>query len=112
MRAWLGPGRHKLRRQNLPVIDHEFLDSFRLSIGNKPARYAKLLHDLPPGLSEWAVHPGLGNKESQAVDPDGWRVRWTDYQFLTSPHASDLLQQEGIAVIDYRTIQQAWSQTQ
>jgi predicted glycoside hydrolase/deacetylase ChbG (UPF0249 family) len=27
MRAWLDPGRHKLRRQNLPVIDHKFLDS-------------------------------------------------------------------------------------
>ena len=35
------------------------------------------------------------------IDP-GWRVRRTDYEFLTSPVAS-------IVVIDYRTIQQAWS---
>ena len=111
MRAWLSPGRQKLRRQGLPAVDHDFLDSFRLDTGTKPARYAALLHDLPPGLTEWAVHPGLGNEQSQATDPGGWRVRWTDYQFLTSPQAKQLLQQEGIAVIDYRTIQLAWSQT-
>jgi len=111
MRAWLSPGRQKLRRQGLPTVDHQFLDSFRLDIDTKPARYAALLHDLPPGLTEWAVHPSLGDEQSQALDPDGWRVRWTDYQFLTSPQAKELLQQEGIAVIDYRAIQLAWSQT-
>ncbi len=111
MRAWLSPGRQKLRRQGLPTVDHQFLDSFRLDIDTKPARYAALLHDLPPGITEWAVHPSLGDEQSQALDPDGWRVRWTDYQFLTSPQAKELLQQEGIAVIDYRAIQLAWSQT-
>jgi hypothetical protein len=108
VRIWLDPGRRKLRRQGVPVVDHEFLDSFRLDLDGKPARYAELLRSLPAGLSEWAVHPGLGNEESQAIDP-GWRVRRTDYEFLTSPQARELLQQERIVVIDYRTIQQAWS---
>jgi chitin disaccharide deacetylase len=111
MRAWLGPGRQELRRQGLPAVDHDFLDSFRLDTATKPAQYAALLHDLPPGLTEWAVHPGLASEQAQAIDPDGWRVRWTDYQFLTSPQAKELLQQQGIIVIDYRTIQLAWSQT-
>jgi chitin disaccharide deacetylase len=108
VRVWLEPGRQKLRRRGLPVVDHEFLDSFRLDIDGKPARYAELLRDLPAGLSEWAVHPALGNEESQAIDP-GWRVRRTDYEFLTSPQAHELLRQERITVIDYRTIQQAWT---
>jgi len=69
-----------------------------------------LLRDLPVGLSEWAVHPSLGNEESQAID-GGWRVRRTDYEFLTSPEARELLRQEGIVVIDYRPLQQVWSQT-
>jgi hypothetical protein len=56
------------------------------------------------------VHPGPGNQESQALDPDGWRVRHTDYEFLTSPAARGILQEEGITVIDYSTIQQAWRQ--
>ncbi|MGW1163792.1 hypothetical protein ACWD48_37645 [Streptomyces sp. NPDC002519] len=68
-----------------------------------------MLRDLPAGLNERAVHPSLGDEESQAVD-DGWLVRRTDYEFLTSPQARDVLRQEDIRVIDYRTIQQLWSQ--
>src|SRR6266568_3623414 len=108
VRAWLEPARHKLRQRNLPVVDHDFLDSFRLDIDGKPGRYAELLRALPPGLSEWAVHPALGDEQSQMIDP-GWRVRRTDYEFLTSPVASTLVRDERIVVIDYRTIQQAWS---
>ncbi|MFC5000642.1 polysaccharide deacetylase family protein [Dactylosporangium cerinum] len=108
VRAWLDPARRKLRHRGLPVVDHDFLDSFSLDLDGKAARYAQLLRDLPAGLSEWAVHPGLGTEEAQAVDPDGWRVRQTDYEFLTSPEARDILQQEGIVVTDHRSIQQAW----
>ena len=107
-RAWLDPARRKLRQRGLPSVDHEFLDSFGLDIDGKSGRYAKLLHDLPAGLSEWAVHPALGDEQSQMVDP-GWRVRRTDYDFLTSPQANALLENERIVVIDYRTIQRAWS---
>jgi predicted glycoside hydrolase/deacetylase ChbG (UPF0249 family) len=108
VRVWLEPGREPLRRQGLPVVDHDFLDSFRLDLDGKQARYAGLLREVPPGLSEWAVHPGLGNDEARAIDPGGWRVRRTDYEFLTSPAAREILRQEGITVIDYRAIQQAW----
>jgi chitin disaccharide deacetylase len=111
VRVWLEPGRHTSRRRGLPVVDHDFLDSFRLDIDGKAAAYAGLLRDLPVGLSEWAVHPGLGNEQAQAIDP-GWRVRRTDYEFLTSPQARELIQHERIVVTDYRIIQQAWSRTE
>jgi len=110
VRVWLDPGRQRLRQRGLPVIDQPFLDSFSLGIDGKSAQYAQLLRDLPVGLNEWAVHPGLGNQESQAID-GGWRVRRTDYEFLISPQARALLQQEGIIVIDYRPLQQVWSWT-
>lgn len=108
VRARLEPARRKLRQRGLPAVDHQFLDSFRLGTDGKSARYAKLLHDLPAGLSEWAVHPALGDEQSQMIDP-GWRVRRTDYDFLTSPQATALLDNERIVVIDYRTIRRAWS---
>jgi chitin disaccharide deacetylase len=110
VRVWLEPGRQKMRQQGLPVTDNEFLDSFSLDIDHKPTRYAQLLRDLPAGLSEWAVHPSVGSEESQAID-SGWRVRRTDYEFLTSTEARQLLEQEGVPVIDYRTIQRVWSQS-
>lgn len=111
VRVWLEPGRRKLRRRGLPVVDHEFVDSFALDVDGKAARYAELLRDLPPGLSEWAVHPGLDDEESRAVDPGGWRVRCTDYEFLTSPEAAEIVRQEGIVLADYRPVQQVWSRT-
>ncbi|WP_327246690.1 polysaccharide deacetylase family protein [Streptomyces sp. NBC_01320] len=111
VRIWLEPGRRKLRRQGLPVTDRPFLDSFALDIDGKPARYAGLLRTLPTGLSEWAVHPGLGNEEAQAIEPDGWRVRRTDYEFLVSPEAREILQEEGIVVIDYQPLQEKWART-
>jgi predicted glycoside hydrolase/deacetylase ChbG (UPF0249 family) len=106
-RVWLEPGRRRMRLRGLPVVDHDFLDSFSLDLDGKATRYAELLRDLPAGLNEWAVHPGLGDEESQAID-GGWRVRSSDHEFLTSPEARDLLRREEIVVIDYRTIQQAW----
>lgn len=110
VRVWREPGRQKLRARGLPVDDHELMDSFRLDLDGKPARYAWLLRELPPGLNEWAVHAGLGNEEAQAID-GGWRVRSTDYEFLTSAQANQILQQEGIVLVDYRAVQQVWSRT-
>ncbi|WP_043473841.1 polysaccharide deacetylase family protein [Kitasatospora sp. MBT66] len=108
VRVWLDPGRRTMRERGLPVTDNDFLDSFSLGLEGKAERYARMLRDLPAGLNEWAVHPGLGDEESQAVD-GGRSVRRTDYEFLTSQQARDVLQQEDIAVIDYRTVQQVWS---
>lgn len=110
VRVWLEPARQRVRRRGLPVTDNDFLDSFALDLDGKAARYARLLRELPPGLSEWAVHPALGGEQSRAIDPAGWLVRRTDYEFLTSPKARELVQREGITVIDYRPIQHAWSQ--
>lgn len=106
VRVWLDPAQRKMRRLGLPVVDNDFLDSFAIDLAGKPARFARLLRELPAGLSEWAVHPSTGGE--RAVDA-GWRVRRSDYEFLTSPETRELLRHERIAVIDYRRIQQAWS---
>jgi predicted glycoside hydrolase/deacetylase ChbG (UPF0249 family) len=110
VRVWLEPGRAAMRRRGLPVVDNDFLDSFSLDLDGKAARYAQLLHDLPPGLGEWAVHPGLGDPQAQA-DDSGWLVRQSDHEFLTSSLAREILREEGISVIDYRAIQQVWRLT-
>jgi predicted glycoside hydrolase/deacetylase ChbG (UPF0249 family) len=60
-RVWLEPSRRTVRQLGLPVVDHDFLDSFSLDVETKASRYLQLLHELPAGLSEWAVHPGLGD---------------------------------------------------
>ncbi|MCZ4119951.1 polysaccharide deacetylase family protein [Streptomyces sp. H39-S7] len=110
VRVWLPPGLRRVRHRGLPVIDNGFLDSFSLSIGGKAARYEQLLRDLPAGLNEWAVHPGTSGRRPHVVDHDQL-VRGTDYAFLMSSRAHDVLRHEGIVVIDYRVVQRIWSDT-
>ncbi|MFD3380692.1 MULTISPECIES: carbohydrate deacetylase [unclassified Streptomyces] len=106
VRVWGEAGRQRVR--GLPVVDHDFLDSFSLPLDGKAERYARLLRELPVGLSEWAVHPGLGDAESRVVEPGGWRVRQGDYEFLVSAGARELLREEGVFVIDYRGVREGW----
>ena len=98
----------QLQAGGLPTNDHDLLDSFRLPIPGKPAHYAQLLRELPPGLTEWAVHPGLAGPELAAMQPDGVEVRQTDYDFWMSPEAQAIVQEEGITLLDYRPLQAAW----
>jgi len=100
----------KLHGEGLPTNEHRLLDSYRLDTANKSATYARMLREIPVGLSEWAVHPGLDHDEMRAVEPASWQVRYTDYQFFTSPEARDIIEQEGIILLDYRPMQAIWRQ--
>ena len=97
------------RRAGLPATDHGVLDSFRLDTAGKAARYAQLVRALPAGLSEWAVHPSLGDAEAQALHPERWQVRKADFDFLISREARAILDEEGIVLVDYRPLQQLWA---
>jgi predicted glycoside hydrolase/deacetylase ChbG (UPF0249 family) len=96
------------RRSGLPANDHEVLDSCRLDPADKPACYVRLLRDLPAGLSEWAVHPGLGDAEARTLWPTRWRIRESDLDFLVSRQARDVLDEEGIVLLDFRSLQTVW----
>lgn len=99
----------RCQSEGLPTNDYDVLDSYRLDTVDKSARYEQLVRALPAGLSEWAVHPGLGNAEARALEPDTWQVRRTDFDFLISQEAHDRLDEEGIVVLDYRALQKFWS---
>jgi chitin disaccharide deacetylase len=98
----------KLQSQGLPTNDFDFLDSYMLDPLTKSARYAQLLHELPAGLSEWAVHPGLDNAELMAIEPDSRHFRQADFDFFTSQEAQELVKKEGITLLDYRALQAVW----
>ena len=105
-RSWI----EKVQGQGLPTNDYDFLDSYLLDPVTKAAYYAELLHNLPVGLSEWAVHPGLDNPELLAIEPDGNHIRQTDFDFLTSQQAKDIVKEEGIILLDYRALQDVWKE--
>jgi predicted glycoside hydrolase/deacetylase ChbG (UPF0249 family) len=99
-----------VQAQGLPVNDYDFLDSYGFDTATKSATFTRLLRELPAGLNEWAVHPGIGNSELQAIEPQGWQVRQADFEFVTSPEAREVIQQEGIILLDYKPIQELWKQ--
>ncbi len=99
----------KLQHQGLPCNDYDFLDSYLLDPVKKPAHYAQLLHALPFGLSEWAVHPGLDNAELLTLEPAGNHERQTDFDFWTSQRAKDIIEEEEITLLDYRALQAVWN---
>jgi hypothetical protein len=77
------------------------------SYTGKTARYVQMLRELLPGLSEWAVHPGLDTAELRALMPS-WSVRQTDFDFLISPEAREVVKEEGIIILGYRSLQEIW----
>jgi chitin disaccharide deacetylase len=97
----------RLQRRGLPAADHGVLDSTRLPTAGKTARFVRLLRELPAGLSEWAVHPGLDTTEARAID-GWWAKRAADLRFLVSREARETVAAEGIVLLDYRALQTVW----
>src|SRR5690606_20041283 len=58
---------NRVRGLGLPANDQGFLDSYQLDLAGKQARCVDLLRRLPPGLSEWAIHPGFNYPELLAI---------------------------------------------
>ncbi|NTU78311.1 MAG: ChbG/HpnK family deacetylase [Chloroflexales bacterium] len=96
-----------LQQQGYPMLDHPLLDSYDLEIAGKASWYAQLLRTLPAGVSEWALHPGIGNAELRAAMPS-WEVRQTDLAFVTSREARQIIEEEGIVLLNYRMVQEVW----
>ncbi len=99
-----------LRQQGLPTNEHNVLDSYKLDIFEKSTWFARTLRELPIGLSEWAVHPALSTPEMKAIEPESWQVRLTDLDFLSSLEARELIEQEGIVLLNYKPLQKMWQE--
>ena len=97
-----------VQRQGLLCNDYDFLDSYELGSVGKSARYVQLLRELPAGLSEWAVHPGLANDELLAIEAEGAPIRQADVDFLVSAQAREVIEQEGIILLSYKSLQEVW----
>lgn len=110
-RVWLDEGRRKAREQGKPVVDNAFLDSYAIGLDGRAGTCARMLRELPRGLTEWAVHPAHGDEPRQTIEPSGWQIRRSDHAFLTSAQAREILEQESITLIDYRPLQVAWNGT-
>jgi hypothetical protein len=98
----------KVQGFGLPANDYDFLDSSMLDTTDKPAVLVQMLRELPEGLTEWAVHPGLDTPELLAIEPGGNHVRQTDHDAMLSPEVRETIRQEGIVLLSYAALQPLW----
>lgn len=72
--------------------------------------YAKLLQDLPTGVSEMIIHVAYDNAEMQAVTikhPDfGAAWRQQDFDYFTSEECRNILKETGIQLITWQELRQ------
>lgn len=105
-----------LLAQGLPAAEHGVLDSGRIPPEQKTEVLAARLRELPAGLSEWALHPGIATDELRAVmadprvpgvtgTPEG---RQSDFDVAVSEEAARIVHEEGIQIIGYRKLQEVW----
>ena len=99
-----------LRGQGFPTDEHPVVDTFKLDIAGKAAWLEDALRELPIGLSEWAAHPALNTPELHAYEPESWQAHSTDLDFLISQEAREIIEQEGIVLLNYQPLQKVWQE--
>ncbi len=109
MRVGLPELRDRLLAVGKPGNDTAVIDGYSLPLDEKNAIWAQKLRELPAGFHQWAAHVSTGDAEAQAMEPDAWRVRKTDFDFFTSDEAKALIEEREIVLVDYRDVQRVWS---
>lgn len=100
-----------VQTKGLPTNDYHFMDSYHIDPATKASTYAQMLHEMPAGLSEWAVHPALDTPELLAIEREANHIRQSDFDFLMSQEAKEIIYKEGIILLDYRPLQEVWRAT-
>lgn len=90
------------------MVDHSVGDSYGLPVEGRLEHYLGLLRDLPLGVTEWAVHPGLGNDEQRTMEPESWGIRRGDLDVVTSDAIRAAIAAEEITLITWREMQATW----
>lgn len=100
-----------VQSKGLPTNDYHFMDSYHIDPSNKAHIYAQMLRELPAGLNEWAVHPGLDGPELLAIEREANHIRQSDFDFLMSQEAKEFIDEQGIILLNYRPLQDIWAAT-
>jgi predicted glycoside hydrolase/deacetylase ChbG (UPF0249 family) len=92
----------ELEAQGVPLLDH-----FAGMPLDKPEgrleEAKRLLGQLQPGITHFAIHPAKDTPEIRAMSPD-WQNRVGDYEVFRSAELRDFLHTSGIHVIGYRLL--------
>jgi predicted glycoside hydrolase/deacetylase ChbG (UPF0249 family) len=94
----------QLEAQGLPLLDH----LVGLPLDRPEDRVALAMQafdELPPGLTQFIIHPAHDTPELRAIAPD-WPSRVADYGAFTSRELRDAVRNCGVQVIGYRALRE------
>jgi chitin disaccharide deacetylase len=90
------------------VIDHTITVESELAPEEWPRFYRHAIENLPPGVTEFVIHPGLDDLELRAFSADRptWGAAWRqrDFDFCMSCEFEALLAKHDIRLISWREI--------
>ena len=93
------------------LIDHTVTIGLEIAPKEWPEFYRHAIENLPVGVTQFVIHPGLDDPELQAYSADRptWGAAWRqrDFDFFTSVEFRTLLTKHNIRLINWREI---WTQ--
>lgn len=110
---WLSCASHEgvAAAQDDVVVDDLLQAHFKLSVDDLAEFYLSTLRGLKPGLSVMLVHPGFDDDELRAITaacrPYGAAWRQRDFEIVTSAEFRSALRENGIQLVNWRTIKAA-----
>jgi len=94
--------------ENTVVMDQIYTASPADYDKGMPQYYTSVLESLQPGLNCLLIHLAYDNAEMKAVTVDHpeWGASWrqADYDFFTSPECSELLKEQNIILVSWRSL--------
>jgi predicted glycoside hydrolase/deacetylase ChbG (UPF0249 family) len=96
--------------QCIPIMDQIMMMSLE-EPENRIGQAKALFAAIKPGITYFITHPSVDTPELRALAPD-WRCRVEDYKILKSDELRQFIHEQGIQVIGYRALQEAFIESQ
>lgn len=94
----------ELEQGGIPLLDHHYSMPLGEPLVDRVAHVKAALNALPPGISNFVIHPAADTPELRTIAPD-WRARVADYEsFLSDELRAFIADAPDIHAIEYRAL--------
>jgi hypothetical protein len=95
----------RLEALGWPLLDHIIIEGLsQVEPDEKEEAFRQLFAAMRPGLTHFLIHPARGGEELEAMMPDDWRHRASEYEVFRKRDIRDYCEGLGIKLTGYREI--------
>ena len=97
----------RLESEGFPIVDHFRLSPPANRKGPFVEPYERVVRELPPGLTYFALHPSAPG-DTEAIFPPGWaRLRMAEHRLLQDPAFEQFIADQGLHIVGCRQLRDA-----